>query len=288
MKTIGFIGTGVMGTGMIKQLLAKGNTVKVYTRTPSRADAVIAAGAVYVETAQQLAQQVDVVFTMVGYPADVEQLYLGREGILTAAKTGTIFVDMTTSSPSLAHELYVKGLALRQHVLDAPVSGGDVGAKSGTLSIMVGGDEAMFNTIKPLFEQIGTTIVYQGSAGNGQHTKMVNQIAVAGTMLGVVEAIVYAEKMQLDVNKVLQSVASGAAGSWTMSNLAPRIVAGDFEPGFYIKHFIKDMKIALDEAEKGQFELPGLATAEQLYEQLAVKGLGEKGTQALYRYYFEN
>ncbi|WKK69470.1 NAD(P)-dependent oxidoreductase [Brochothrix thermosphacta] len=288
MANVGFIGTGVMGTGMIKQLLAKGTAVKVYTRTAERAQKVLDAGATYCETAKELAQQSDIVFTMVGYPKDVETLYLGTDGILGAASTGTIFIDMTTSSPTLACELSAKASVLGKHVLDAPVSGGDIGAQNGTLSIMVGGERAAFEQVLPLFEKMGKTIVYQGDAGNGQNAKMVNQIAVAGTMLGVVEALVYAKKMGLDEKTVLESIETGAAGSWTLSNLGPRIIADDFEPGFFIKHFVKDMTIASNEAAQNGFELPGLQTAKRLYEVLENSGLSEKGTQALYHYYFMN
>ncbi|SPN75185.1 NAD(P)-dependent oxidoreductase [Brochothrix thermosphacta] len=288
MANVGFIGTGVMGTGMIKQLLAKGTAVKVYTRTAERAQKVLDEGATYCETAKELAQQSDIVFTMVGYPKDVETLYLGTDGILGAASTGTIFIDMTTSSPTLARELSAKASVLGKHVLDAPVSGGDIGAQNGTLSIMVGGERAAFEQVLPLFEKMGKTIVYQGDAGNGQNAKMVNQIAVAGTMLGVVEALVYAKKMGLDEKTVLESIETGAAGSWTLSNLGPRIIADDFEPGFFIKHFVKDMTIASNEAAQNGFELPGLQTAKRLYEVLENSGLSEKGTQALYHYYFMN
>ena len=281
---VGFIGTGVMGQGMIRNLLKAGFPVNIYTRTKSKAEALIAEGAVWKDTVAEVSEASDIIITIVGYPKDVEQVYL-EDGILEHAKAGTTVIDMTTSSPSLAERIYnvakEKGIA----ALDAPVSGGDVGAKNGKLSIMVGGDEAAFNQVIPVFQAMGENIVYQGAAGRGQHTKMTNQILIAGGMLGLCEAFAYADRAGLDMDKVLKSVESGAAGSFSLSNLGPRILKGDFAPGFYVKHFIKDMTIALNEAEKMGLLTPGLELAKKRYEELADMGLADDGTQALYKLY---
>jgi 3-hydroxyisobutyrate dehydrogenase len=284
---VGFIGTGVMGQGMIRNLLKAGFPVQVFNRTKEKAEAVIADGAVWQESIQHLAETSDVVITIVGYPKDVDQVYLEENGIVAHAKEGTLLIDMTTSSPRLAGTIYNEAKKRGLSSLDAPVSGGDVGASNGTLSIMVGGDEAAFNQALPLFEAMGQNIVHQGAAGAGQHTKMSNQITIAGNMLGVSEAIAYAVKAGLDPDRVLKSITSGAAGSWSLNNLAPRMLQGDFNPGFYIKHFIKDMKIALESAEEMGLLTPGLALAKKRYEELAEKGDGDLGTQALYKLYIK-
>jgi len=285
MKRIGFIGLGVMGNSMAGHLLAAGHPLFVYTRTKEKAESLLERGAVWVDTPGELTKLVDVIITMIGYPTDVEEVYLGENGILANGEANLVAIDMTTSSPSLAKKIYdaakVKGIS----ILDAPVSGGDIGAQTAKLSIMVGGDEQTFVSMKPLFECMGTQVVYQGLAGSGQHTKMANQIALAGAMIGVCEAIVYAEKAGLDPAVVLKSISSGAAGSWAMSNLASRMLAGDFAPGFYIKHYIKDMTIALAEAEKMGILTPGLRTVKQMYEALAKSGRENDGTQALYTYW---
>ncbi|MBC2319099.1 NAD(P)-dependent oxidoreductase [Listeria booriae] len=285
MTKIGFIGVGVMGASMVRNLMAAGFEVHIYTRTKSKAESVIQEGAIWHETPQDLASQVDVLITMVGYPTDVEELYLAEDGLLTTLRSGAIAIDMTTSSPNLAKQIAEEGKALNIAVLDAPVSGGDIGAKNGTLTIMVGGEKEAFEAAEPVLNAMGQSVILQGAAGAGQHTKMVNQIAIASNMIGVTEALCYAKKAGLDPEKVLASISGGAAGSWSLSNLIPRVLQDDFAPGFFIKHFIKDMRIALDEAKQMNLELPGLALAEQMYQQLAEAGFAENGTQALIKHY---
>ncbi|MDQ0874841.1 3-hydroxyisobutyrate dehydrogenase [Paenibacillus sp. V4I3] len=280
---VGLVGTGVMGKSMAGHFIQAGYEVHIYNRTKSKAQELIDQGAHWQDSPGQLAQQCDVIITMVGFPNDVEEIYLGENGILSNTKPGSYVIDMTTSSPMLAKQIYEKALAHQVFSLDAPVSGGDIGAKEARLSIMVGGSREAFDAMLPLFEKIGTNIVYQGEAGAGQHTKMCNQIAIASNMMGVVEALVYAKKSGLEPSTVLKSIESGAAGSWSLSNLAPRIIAGNFAPGFYVKHFIKDMKIALQSAEEMKVELPGLSLAKSLYEQLAASGEEDSGTQALFK-----
>ncbi|MBC2105524.1 NAD(P)-dependent oxidoreductase [Listeria booriae] len=285
MTKIGFIGVGVMGASMVRNLMVAGFEVHIYTRTKSKAESVIQEGAIWHETPQDLASQVDVLITMVGYPTDVEELYLAEDGLLTTLRSGAIAIDMTTSSPNLAKQIAEEGKALNIAVLDAPVSGGDIGAKNGTLTIMVGGEKEAFEAAEPVLNAMGQSVILQGAAGAGQHTKMVNQIAIASNMIGVTEALCYAKKAGLDPEKVLASISGGAAGSWSLSNLIPRVLQDDFAPGFFIKHFIKDMRIALDEAKQMNLELPGLALAEQMYQQLADAGFAENGTQALIKHY---
>lgn len=285
MTNIAFIGTGVMGQGMIKNFLKAGHTVHLYTRTKERALPLVELGATWYDTAQAAAGQGDVIFTVVGYPKDVEEVYFGDHGIFKAAQQGKIVVDMTTSQPALAKKIADAAQAFGMEALDAPVSGGDIGAQNGTLSIMVGGSKQAFEKVTPLFKVIGQNIVLQGEAGAGQHTKMCNQIAIATNMIGVCEAIAYGKKAGLDMERVLQSIATGAAGSWSLSNLAPRMLQGDKEPGFYIMHMIKDMGIALDEAARMELKLPGLAMAKAMYDELSAKGYDQNGTQALIDYY---
>jgi len=285
MTNIAFIGTGVMGQGMIKNFLKAGHTVHLYTRTKERALPLVELGATWYDTAQAAAEQGDVIFTVVGYPKDVEEVYFGDHGIFKAAQQGKIVVDMTTSQPALAKKIADAAQAFGMEALDAPVSGGDIGAQNGTLSIMVGGSKKAFEKVTPLFEVIGQNIVLQGEAGAGQHTKMCNQIAIATNMIGVCEALAYGKKAGLDMERVLQSIATGAAGSWSLSNLAPRMLQGDKEPGFYIRHMIKDMGIALDEASRMELKLPGLAMAKAMYDELSAKGYDQNGTQALIDYY---
>lgn len=285
MKKIGFIGVGVMGASMVRNLMTAGFEVHIYTRTKSKAESVIQEGAIWHETPQDLAPLVDVLITMVGYPTDVEELYLAEDGLLTTLRSGAIAIDMTTSSPNLAKQIAEEGKALNIAVLDAPVSGGDIGAKNGTLTIMVGGEQEAFEAAEPVLNAMGQSVILQGAAGAGQHTKMVNQIAIASNMIGVTEALCYAKKAGLDPEKVLASISGGAAGSWSLSNLIPRVLQDDCAPGFFIKHFIKDMRIALDEAKQMNLELPGLALAEQMYQQLADAGFAENGTQALIKHY---
>ncbi|MGE6631167.1 NAD(P)-dependent oxidoreductase [Bacillus sp. NPDC077027] len=283
LKTVGFIGIGVMGNSMAGHLLDAGYDVFVYTRTKMKAEALLQKGAVWKDSVKQLAEEADVVITMVGYPSDVERIYLGENGLVVHAKDGACLIDMTTSKPKLAKEIEEKAKERGLFALDAPVSGGDVGAKNGTLAIMVGGAKEAYEDCLPLFQQMGENIQYQGPAGSGQHTKMCNQIAIASGMIGVAEAMAYAEKSGLDPEHVLKSITTGAAGSWSLSNLAPRMLKGDFEPGFYVKHFIKDMGIALEEAALMDEEMPGLALAKSLYEKLKEQGEENSGTQSLYK-----
>jgi 3-hydroxyisobutyrate dehydrogenase len=278
---IGFIGTGVMGRSMCGHLITRGYQTTVYNRTPERAGELLAAGAAWADTPKALAERSDVVLAIVGFPKDVREVFLGGQGALAGSKPGTILVDMTTSEPALAREIAEAASAKGVHALDAPVSGGDVGARNAALSIMVGGEATVFEAVKPLFECMGKTIIYQGGAGAGQHTKMVNQILIASNMVGVCEALLYGYKAGLDLKTVLSSVSVGAAGSWSLTNLAPRILDRNFEPGFFVEHFIKDMAIALKEAEAMNLCLPGLALAKQLYEAVRAQGYGRKGTHAL-------
>jgi len=282
---IGFIGAGVMGKSMAGHLLDAGYQLTVYSRTKEKADDLLEKGAVWSENPREVAQKADVIFTIVGYPSDVEEVYLGEDGLIANGKQGSYLIDMTTSTPSLAKKIYEQAKEKGVIALDAPVSGGDVGAREAKLAIMVGGDNEAFLQAEPLLNILGTNIVHQGGAGAGQHTKMCNQIAIASNMIGVSEAIIYAQKAGLDPETVLKSISTGAAGSWSLSNLAPRMINGNFEPGFYIKHFIKDMKIALDEAKRMDMDVPGLSLALSLYEQLVEKGEENSGTQALYKYW---
>ena len=278
---LGWIGTGVMGQSMCSHLLAKGFAVTVYNRTRGRAQSLLDRGASWGATPKQVAQQSDVVFAIVGFPRDVREVFLGAEGALAGSRPGTILVDMTTSEPSLAVEIYEAAKSKGVHAIDAPVSGGDVGAKEARLSIMIGGDRDVVLALQPCWEAMGKTIIHQGGPGAGQHTKMVNQTLIASNMIGVCEALLYAYKAGLDLPTVLQSVAPGAAGSWSLSNLGPRIIANNFDPGFFVEHFIKDMGIALEEANRMGLCLPGLALAKQLYVSLQAQGHGRDGTHAL-------
>lgn len=280
---VGFIGTGVMGKSMAHHLLQAGYNVFVYNRTKEKAQSLLSEGAVWCDTVADVAKKADVIITIIGYPKDVEEVYLGKEGLIEYAKQGAYVIDMTTSSPLLAQTIYEKAKEKGIHALDAPVSGGDIGAKNGTLSIMVGGDEADFEQMLPLFKVMGKNIVYQGKAGSGQHTKMCNQISFAAGMISVAESMAYAKKAGLDQEKVLESITKGAAASWTLSNLAPRMIKGDFEPGFYIKHFLKDIRIALEVAETMKLEMPGLTLVKEMYEQLVEQGEENSGTQAIYK-----
>jgi len=279
--TIGWIGTGVMGTSMLGHLNKAGYECTTYTRTKSKADALLANGVKWADSPAEVAAVSDVIFTIVGFPKDVREVYFGENGILAKAKPGAVLVDMTTTEPSLAVEIYEAAKAKGIQSVDAPVSGGDVGAKNGTLSIMAGGDKEAFDKVYPLFEIMGKQIVYQGEAGSGQHTKMCNQITIAGTMIGVCEALLYGHKAGLDLPTMLSSISGGAAGCWTLDNLAPRIVNRNFDPGFFVEHFIKDMGIALKEAEAMGLSLPGLALVKQLYLAVQAQGHGKLGTHAL-------
>jgi 3-hydroxyisobutyrate dehydrogenase len=282
---LGFIGTGVMGRSMALNLMKAGYRVLVYNRTRSKAEDLIKQGALWKDTVADVAKEANVIITMVGYPRDVEEVYLDEKGIINNAKPGSYLIDMTTSSPMLAKRIYNAAKDKGLYALDAPVSGGDIGAREARLSIMVGGDPETFEAVKPIFEAMGKNIVLQGGPGAGQYTKMCNQIAIASGMIGVSEAIAYAKKAGLDPVTVLKSIESGAAGSWSLSNLAPRMIKGDFTPGFYIKHFIKDMKIALESAKEMGLKMPGLELAFSLYENLAAEGEENSGTQALFKLY---
>ncbi|MGW8193462.1 MAG: NAD(P)-dependent oxidoreductase [Desulforhopalus sp.] len=282
---IGFIGIGVMGKSMASHLVTGGFKTHIFTRTKSKAEKLLGDGAIWQGSPGEVAAAADVIITIVGYPHDVEEVYLGEDGILANCRRGNIVIDMTTSSPQLAAQIYDKARSIGVSALDAPVSGGDIGAREAKLSIMAGGDRETFDTVLPLFQLMGKNIVYQGKAGSGQHCKMANQIAIASTMMGVCESIRYAEKAGLDPQTVLQSIENGAAASWSLSNLAPRMIGGDFAPGFYVKHFIKDMRIALESCDNIGLSASGLALAKSLYDQLADKGGEEFGTQALYKMY---
>lgn len=282
---IGFVGTGVMGASMAGHLMDAGYEITVHNRTRSKAEPLLARGAKWAETPGQVARGAEAVVTIVGYPSDVERIYLGPDGIVQHAEEGAYLIDMTTSSPVLARTIAGAASARGLSALDAPVSGGDIGAREARLTVMVGGDPAAFAAVEPLLLVMGANVVLQGEAGAGQHTKMCNQIAIASTMVGVVEALAYAEDAGLDPACVLTSISAGAAGSWTLANLAPRMLAGDTSPGFFVKHFIKDMGIALSSAEEMGLELPGLALAMSLYERLAASGCADCGTQSLIELY---
>lgn len=284
-KVIGFIGLGVMGKSMAAHLLKAGFEVFVYTRTKDKAGELLSQGAKWAAAPKEIAQKANVIISMVGYPSDVEEIYLGENGLIENGKQGTYLIDMTTSTPTLAVKIAEEAKKRGMESLDAPVSGGDIGARDAKLTIMVGGSSEAFEAVRPIFDILGSNVVHQGPAGSGQHTKMCNQIAIASNMIGVTEAISYAKKAGLDPDRVLRSISSGSAGSWSLSNLVPRMVEGDFEPGFYIKHFIKDMKIALDEAERMGMDAPGLSLSKSLYEGLAEAGEENSGTQALYKHY---
>lgn len=285
--SIGFIGIGVMGKSMAGHLLRAGYKVWVYNRTKAKAEALLEAGAQWAENPKAVAGKADVILTMVGYPSDVEETYFGANGLLANAKAGAVFVDFTTSSPLLAARIAAAANEKGMSALDAPVTGGDKGAREAALAIMVGGEAEAYSAVLPLLEKLGKSIRLLGPAGSGQHAKMVNQLLIAGTMMGMAEALAYAEKSGLNAEQVLATIGSGAAGSWSLANLAPRILKGDFQPGFYVKHFIKDLQIALDCAEQMKLELPALRLAKALYEKLAAAGGGDYGTQALIKLYLE-
>ncbi|MCS6976277.1 MAG: NAD(P)-dependent oxidoreductase [Gemmatales bacterium] len=278
---VGWIGLGVMGRWMCQHVMSKGYSATVYNRTRDKAQPLLDLGAAWADSPKAVAERSDVIFAIVGFPKDVREVFLGPNGALAGSRPGCILVDMTTSEPSLAREIYDAAKAKGVGSVDAPVSGGDVGAREARLSIMVGGDAEVVEAVRPLFECMGKTVVHQGGPGAGQHTKMVNQILIATNMIGVCEALLYGYKAGLDLNTVLQSVGGGAAASWSLNNLGPRIIQRNFEPGFFVEHFIKDMGIALAEAERMNLCLPGLALAKQLYEAVRAQGFGRKGTHAL-------
>ena len=277
-----------MGRSMAGHLLHAGHPLRVYNRTREKAQPLLDAGAHWSDSAGDAVAEADVVITMLGFPADVEQTYLAPGGVVERARDGALLIDMTTSSPALARRIADAAAKRRLSALDAPVSGGDVGAREARLVIMVGGDDVAFTLAQPVLALMGKNIVRHGPAGSGQHCKMANQIAVAAGMLAWVEALAYAKKAGLQPARVLESISGGAAGSWAMTNLAPRALSGNFAPGFYVKHFLKDMRIALDAAAEMKLDLPGLACAKKLYDQVAAHGWEDCGTQALYRLYTES
>lgn len=278
---IGWIGTGVMGASMCGHLMKAGFEATVYSRTKSKASPLLDAGATWADSPKAVAENSDVVFSIVGFPSDVRQVILGDDGALAGMKPGGILVDMTTSQPSLAVEIYEAAKQAKVDSVDAPVSGGDIGAKNGTLSIMIGGDAEVVTALQPCWDAMGQTIVHQGQAGAGQHTKMVNQTLIATGMIGVCEALLYGYKAGLDLETVMKSVSSGAAGSWSLSNLGPRIIANNFDPGFFVEHFVKDMGIVLEESRRMGLSMPGLALGFQMYQAVVAQGSARNGTHAL-------
>ncbi|GEN56599.1 putative oxidoreductase YkwC [Halolactibacillus alkaliphilus] len=285
MRTIGFIGIGVMGKSMANHLIDAGYDVHIYNRTKKKAEELLEKGAHWHESVASVSQVSDCIMTMVGYPSDVEAIYFGKDGIIENAKANSLLIDFTTSKPSLSKKIAVEAKKVSLNALDAPVSGGDIGAKNKTLTIMVGGEKDVFKKAEPLLTLLGKNIVLQGPSGAGQHTKMCNQITIASNMIGVTEAILYAQKSGLNPTRVLESISKGAAGSWSLENLAPRMILEDTAPGFYIKHFIKDMQIAKETADEMGLKVPGLTLALSMYQQLSDQGLDELGTQALYLLY---
>ncbi len=284
-KSIGFIGVGIMGKSMVRNLMKAGFDLHIYARTRSKVEDVISEGAVFYDTIAECVKERDAVITIVGFPQDVEEVYFEEGNILDNVKEGVYLIDMTTTSPQLAEKIYREGGKKGCHVLDAPVTGGDTGARAGTLSILAGGDEADFEACMPLFQAMGTNINYQGKAGCGQHCKLANQIMIAGALSGVCEAIAYAKEKGLDPDTLLRSVSAGAAGSRQLDSLGPKIVKEDFAPGFFMKHFIKDMRLALIEANMSGLSLDVLSTVLAGCEELEAEGMGDLGTQALIRYY---
>jgi 3-hydroxyisobutyrate dehydrogenase len=282
-KNIGWIGTGVMGQSMCTRILNAGSSVRVFNRTKAKAEGLVEKGAEWCDTPAAVAEKVEAVFTMVGYPHDVESLYFGDNGIIAAANPGCILVDMTTSEPSLAKKIHECAGRKSVDTLDAPVSGGDVGAREGKLAIMAGGKRETFEKILPFFRLMGENIALMGPAGCGQHTKMSNQILIASTMMGTVESLLYGCKAGMDRDSIIDIIGKGAAASWSINNLGRRMVKGNFDPGFFIKHFVKDMGIALREAEKMKLSLPGLALAHRFYVSAMALGYENLGTQALYK-----
>ncbi|MDP0497371.1 MAG: NAD(P)-dependent oxidoreductase [Verrucomicrobiota bacterium JB024] len=282
MDTIGFIGAGVMGASMVRNLLKAGYPVYLHTRTRAKAEPLLAEGASWTDSPAAVAEAADVIITIIGYPKDVEAVYLGEGGLVATARSGSLLIDMTTSSPALARRIAEVAAARGIDVLDAPVSGGDIGAREGTLTIMAGGEKEAFERARPVFEVLGKSIRRLGGAGAGQLTKMANQIAVAASTLGAAEALAFARSAGLDVQAVLDTIGGGAAASWSLSKLGPRMVAGDFAPGFYAKHLLKDLGIALESAREMGMSLPGLELAQSLYDAMVRDGFGEQGTQGIY------
>jgi 3-hydroxyisobutyrate dehydrogenase len=287
-RVVGFIGTGVMGSSMARHLIAKGHPLRVFNRTRARAQALLDEGAQWCDSPAAVARASEVVITIVGTPADVESTYRGANGLLEAIAPGSLLIDMTTSDPELAVALSAAGKLVSVEVLDAPVSGGDIGARNATLSIMVGAEPAAFERARPILELMGKTIVHQGPPGAGQYTKLCNQIAIASTMMSVCESMAFAKAAGLDPARVLESITTGAANSWPLSQLMPRALRGDYEPGFAVAHFTKDLAIALACAERLGLALPGMSLAKRMYDELAAGGQGQKGTQVLLRRYLQS
>lgn len=285
MKNIGFIGVGVMGKSMARNLMKNGFCLSVFTRTKSKADDLLAEGAKWCNSASECTKNMDAIITMVGIPAEVEEVYFGEHGILKQAKPGTVVIDMSTTKPSLSVKIFEEAAKKGIDALDAPVSGGDIGAKNGTLSIMVGGKEEIFKKCLPIFESMGNNIIYEGKAGNGQHTKMTNQIAVSGVLGSMCEAMAYAKKAGLDLQKMLESISKGAAGSWQMTNVGPKIADDNFAPGFFVDYMIKDLTIADNEAKEMGLTMPVTEDIIQMYTEVSKKGMGRLGTQALIKYF---
>lgn len=284
-QSIAFIGTGVMGRSMAGHLLKAGHQVHVFNRTKAKAQTLLDAGAHWHDSAGAAASQADYTFTIVGFPSDVEETYFGEEGVLAHARRSSVLVDMTTSSPTLAQRIASAASEKGLNALDAPVSGGDIGAKEARLVIMVGGDSVAFERAKPLLELMGRNVLLHGGPGAGQHCKLANQISIASIMMSWCEALTYAKKAGLDPIRVIESIGGGAAASWSLNNLAPRALRGDFAPGFYVKHFIKDMRLALESAAAMKLDLPGLAQARKLYDEIARRGWENEGTQVLLKWY---
>ena len=281
MTRIGWVGTGVMGASMVRRVMEAGYDLTLTSRTRSKAEPLLEAGATWADTPAEVAAVSDISCAIVGFPGDVEDVFIGSDGLLAGATEGDVVVDMTTSPPSLALQIHTAAAERGIGAVDAPVSGGDIGARNGTLSIMVGGEDSAVSRVRPIFETMGKTIVHQGGPGAGQHTKAVNQILIASGMIGLAEALLYAQQAGLDLETVMESVSGGAAGSWSLSNYGPRMRAGDFDPGFVVDHFVKDMGIALAEARAMQLPVPGTALAHELYVSLQAAGLGDRGTQSL-------
>lgn len=282
-QKVGWIGTGVMGKSMCRHILNAGYEVSVYNRTKKKSEDLVKIGAIWRSNAKEVAENSDIIFTIVGYPKDVEEVFFGEQGIMEGIKPNSIIVDMTTSEPTLAQRIYQQIQMKDSFFIDAPVSGGDIGAREGTLAIMAGGDKEIYEKVLPFFNLMGKNVAYMGKAGAGQHTKMSNQILIASTMIGVVESLLYAYKAGNDLIKVINVIGKGAAGCWSINNLGPRIVKENFDPGFFIKHFVKDMGIALQEAKQMNLALPGLALAYQFYVSAIAMGLENLGTQGLYK-----
>ena len=285
-ESIGFIGIGIMGNSMAGHLLSAGYKINVYNRTKSKTEAIVANGATWYDTPGEVAAHSDLIITMVGFPSDVEEVYFGVQGIIDSAKNA-ILIDMTTSSPSLARKIAQQALKKGLFSLDAPVSGGDIGARDAKLTIMVGGDKVVFDHCLPVLQKLGTSIILQGPAGMGQHTKMCNQIVIAGTIIGVAEGLSYAQKVGLNPKDVLQSIGGGAASGFQLNVLGAKMIVGDYAPGFYVEHFLKDLTIALAEADQVKLDLPGLALVKSLFEKMVAKGLQRDGTQGIFQIYLD-